>query len=160
MISFTELRKTLKDLERFWGCYQESIEAHADETQIELKKLGLICAYQICYQMLFKALGRYLHEYIGATDNPNLGAKPILRAANEAEMLRVPVEQWFKYVDMRNTVADVYDIRKVDDLIALIPTFIEDAIDLYQRMSEETWADHDDQSGIADRQAWHHARET
>ena len=102
--------------------------------------MGIIQAYEVCYEALLKSLKRYLNEKIGIPHDAIGGAKPMFRLANENNLLSSPLENaWFNYVEYRNASSHDYGIDKLQSILEHIPHFIDDAIDLYQTMSEQTW---------------------
>ena len=83
-------------------------------------------------------LRRYLIEGLGIADPPN-SPKPVFRLAHENDLLAVPLEQWLRYADARIGTAHDYDGVKAQACLALVPDFIDDAIQIFQTMSSEPW---------------------
>lgn len=83
-------------------------------------------------------LKRYLMEELGIADSPN-SLKPTFRQANENRLLPSPVEQWLRYADARTSTSHDYDGEKAKACLRLVPDFIDDAIQLYRKLSGETW---------------------
>lgn len=137
MIDYTNLQTSLKNLERFWEAY-EHLKKPGEALTIHIHKMAIIQAFEVCYEALLKVLQRYLSEEIGASNTPS-GPKPLLRAANKNSLLSSAVEEWIRYVDVRNKTSHEYGIQHVDEAIKLVPNFIKDAIDLYQAMSKKSW---------------------
>lgn len=65
---------------------------------------------------------RHLVEKYGVTDIPN-SPRPILRIANENNLLGGKIESWMDYVDAR---------------VATAPAFLADAIQLFREMTGES----------------------
>ena len=95
-------------------------------------------AFETCYEALFDSMKRYLVEYVDISGNVG-GKTPLVRIANANGLLRSPVDKWLSYIEMRNKVVHAYGIEKADELVNLLPDFIDDAIGMYQTMTEETW---------------------
>lgn len=105
---------------------------------IEAVKESVVQRYETCFDSCWKVLKRYLSEELGLGDMPN-SPKAILRVANENELLVSEVEDWFDYLDARNSTAHDYSEDKAEKTVEVISEFIDDAIGLYQSMSGETW---------------------
>ena len=99
---------------------------------------SVIQRFETCYDCLWKVLKRYLTEELGLPDIPN-SPKPVLRLANENGLFASPLEQWLQYADARNDTSHDYDGEKAQACLELMPDFIDDAIGLFQTLSEDTW---------------------
>ena len=84
-------------------------------------------------------LKRYLTEALAVADTPN-SPKPVFRLAHENNLFAAPVEQWFRYADARIDTSHDYDGEKANAYLPLVPDFIDDAIGLYQTLSDIPWA--------------------
>ena len=137
MIDYDKFRLSLKRL-------QEQHENHRilDPALPELTREGIaesvIQRFETCYDCLWKVLKRYLIEVLGLADAPN-SPKPIFRLANENRLFATPIEQWLQYADVRISTAHDYDGEKAKACLASMSDFIDDAIGLYQTMSEAVW---------------------
>ena len=148
MINYTYFKSALKNLEQFWQHYQRSLLRHDEweedekrgerKVRIEMEKMAIIQAFEVCYATLMKGLYRYLIEEMGITDR-RTGAKIILRHAHKNELLHVSIDQWFRYVAARNMTSHEYGVKNVDDVLALMADFINDAINLYQNITGQSW---------------------
>ena len=138
MIDYDKFRLSLKRLEE-----QHDNHRGLDDALPELMREGIaesvIQRFETCYDCLWKVLRRYLIEEQGLAEVP-AGPKPLARLAHENHLLSSPVEQWLKYVDARIGTAHDYDGEKAQACLELMPDFIDDAIGLYQTMTDETWA--------------------
>ena len=81
---------------------------------------------------------RYLTEELGVAETPN-SPKPIYRLAHENDLLAGSLDQWLSYADARIDTSRDYDSEKAQACLALVPDFIDDAIDLFQAMSGLVW---------------------
>lgn len=139
MIDYSKLQKSLKHLELQYLNYDNS--QHRPELS-ELDREGIaestIQRFETCYDALWKLLKRYLIAELGLPDVPN-SPKPIFRLGGENLLFVSPVDQWLRYADARIGTAHDYDGEKAALCLALVPTFIADAIALYQKMSGKTW---------------------
>lgn len=137
MIDYDKFRLSLKRLE-------DQYENHRilDSALPELIREGIaesvIQRFETCYDCLWKVLKRYLIEELGLADVPN-SPKPIFRLASENHLFALPIEQWLQYAEARISTAHDYDGEKAKSCLALMSDFIDDAVGLYQTMSEATW---------------------
>ena len=137
MIDYDKFQLSLKRL-------QEQHENHRilDPALPELTREGIaesvIQRFETSYDCLWKVLKRYLIEGLGLADAPN-SPKPVFRLASENHLLASPIEQWLQYVDARINTAHDYDGEKAKACLVLMSDFIDDAVGLYQTMSEATW---------------------
>jgi nucleotidyltransferase substrate binding protein (TIGR01987 family) len=137
MIKYDKFKKSLKLLED----QNNRLESFSDDQPdwiIDAVKESTIQRFETCWDCLWKVLKRYLEEAIGLPEVPN-GPNPIIRLAGENHLLSTPVEQWLKYARVRVDTSHDYSGEKADDALEIMGDFIDDAIGLYQTMSEESW---------------------
>ena len=99
---------------------------------------SVIQRFETCYDCLWKVLKRYLIEELGIADPPN-SPKPLFKLAYGNDMFVSPLEQWLKYADARTDTSHDYDGEKAKACLKLMPSFIGDAIDLYQELTGLSW---------------------
>ena len=136
-IDYRNLRLSLKNLEtqhRNLLNLSSDFPAFVHEGMAE----SVIQRFEICYDTLWKTLRRYLVEALGVADAPN-SPRPIFRLANENLLLAAGGEQWELYAQTRIDTTHDYDGDKAVNAIKLMPSFIDDAIALYARMTGEDW---------------------
>lgn len=137
MIDYSKYLLSLKRLEE-----QHENHLHCDPALPKITRDGIaesvIQRFETCYDCLWKVLKRHLIEVLGIADPPN-SPKPVLRLANENSLFSAPMQQWLRYADARIDTSHDYDGEKAQACLALVPNFLEDAIELYETMSGETW---------------------
>ena len=137
MIDYDKFRLSLKRLE-------EQHENHLGQNLLlsDLDREGIaesvIQRFETCYDCLWKVLKKYLTEELGIAEAPN-SPKPVLRMANENDLLVAPLTQWFRYADARIDTSHDYDGEKAKTCLSLVQDFLYDAICLYETMSGATW---------------------
>lgn len=77
-------------------------------------------------------------EELGTPDVPN-SPKPLLRLANENDLLGGSVEDWLDYARHRVDTTHDYSVEKAARCLEVIPGFIQGAIELYQSMTGRNW---------------------
>ena len=135
MTDYNYLHESLKTLGRFFEKYRQ-IETSADEDQLHMYKMAIVHEYEVCYGAMFKALDRHLQD-LGVQTDP--APKNLIRVADKSALLGSSPEQWFKYVDARNSTSYDHGDEIGDKVLDVMPDFMDDAIGLYQTMSGESW---------------------
>ena len=137
MIDYGKFQMSLKRLEEQYENYRVPDEALSELVQEAIAE-SVIQRFETCYDCLWKVLKRYLTEELGIPDVPN-SPKPVLKLAYENDLFATSMEQWLSYADARIDTAHDYSGEKAQACLEIIEDFIDDAIGLYQTMSEETW---------------------
>ena len=137
MIDYGKFEKALRNLQVQFDHYRELDPSLPDFLQ-EAMAESVIQRFETAWDSLWKVLKRHLEEVIGLPEVPN-GPKPILRLANENQLLPSPVERWIGYANARIATAHDYSGEKARQAIELMGDFIPDAVALYQRLTGRTW---------------------
>jgi nucleotidyltransferase substrate binding protein (TIGR01987 family) len=137
MIEYDKFKNSLKHLELQYDNYKT-----LDPTQPVLIKEAVsesvIQRFETCYDCMWKVLKRYLTENLGIPGVPN-SPKPILRLAANNDLFVSSIEQWFLYADSRTSTSHDYSGEKAGACLEIMQNFINDAINLYEKMSGECW---------------------
>ena len=137
MIDYSRFRSSLKRLEeQSWN----HLRGNPDRRDLDNEAVAesVVQRFETCYDCLWKVLKRYLIEVLGVADAPN-SPKPVIRLANENHLLSSDVRGWLQYADARISTAHDYDGEEAKACLALVHRFIDDAIRLYETMSESPW---------------------
>ena len=137
MIDYTKCRSSLQRLEEQRANYRKGNHALSELDREGIAESVIQC-FETCYDCLWKALKRSLTEALAVVEAPN-SPKPVFRLAHENDLFSAPVEQWFRYAEARVDTSHDYDGEKAKACLALVPDFIDDAIDLYRTMSGTPW---------------------
>lgn len=139
MIDYSKFQKALKHLQLQYENYK-TLDDRQDLTDIDREAIAesVVQRYEVCYDCLWKVLKRYLNEELGVPEVPN-SPKPIFRIADQNKLFVAPIEQWIKYADSRVDTSHDYSEDKAQEALDLMGDFIDDAIGLYQTMTEATW---------------------
>ena len=137
MIDYSKFQSSLKGLEE-----QHENYLTLDDALPRLMREGIaesvIQRFETCYDCLWKVLKRYLIEELGVAEPPN-SPKPLFRLAYENDIFMSPLEKWIQYADARTDTSHDYDGEKAKACLKLMPSFIGDAIDLYQEIAGLAW---------------------
>ena len=136
-MEYQKFQQALKLLEE-QNTRLQSLFDDQPEWILEAVRESAIQRFETCWDCLWKMLRRYLMEEIGLPQVPN-GPKPVLRMAGENNLLPSSIEQWLQYAGARIDTAHDYSGEKAQDALEIMGDFIDDAIDLYQTMSGESW---------------------
>ena len=137
MIEYNNFQKSLKNLEAQFENYK-TLDDNLPKIIQEAVAESVIQRFEICWDCLWKLLKRHLQEEIGLPAVPN-GPNPVLRLANENQLLPGSVEQWLRYGKARVATAHDYSGKKANDALNIMNRFIDDAIRLYQTLSGKNW---------------------
>lgn len=142
MVDYRYFQKSLTHLKRQFEHYKkrhDTLQKIDDEQSRHLTEEALaesvIQRFETCWDCLWKVLKRYLENVIGLHNVPN-GPNPILRLANENNLLSETIETWLSYSKARINTSHDYSGEKAKDVLELMDTFINNAMELYQRMSK------------------------
>ena len=137
MIEYNNFQKSLKNLEAQFENYK-TLDDNLPKIIQEAVAESVIQRFKICWDCLWKLLKRHLQEEIGLAEVPN-GPNPVLRLANENQLLPGSVEQWLRYGKARVATAHDYSGKNTNDALHIMRRFIDDAIRLYQTLSGKNW---------------------
>ncbi len=137
MIEYDKLQKSLKHLELQFNNLQ-ILDEDLPVIMKEAVKESTIQRFETCWDCLWKILKKYLEEEMEIAELPN-GPKPLIRIANENLLLSSNIENWFKYNQARINTSHDYSGIKAEDALEIMKEFIDDAIELYKTMTNETW---------------------
>ncbi len=137
MIDYDKFQQSLKRLEEQYENYR-TLDASLHLLTQEAIAESVVRRFQTCFNCLWKVLKRFLIEKLGIADPPN-SPKPVFRLAFENGLFATSLEEWLGYVDARIGTAHDYSGEKANACLEIMGDFIDDAIGLYQTMTEETW---------------------
>lgn len=137
MIDYDKFASSLKHLEQQYENHVTLDQAFSDLIKEGIKE-SVLQRFETCFDTTWKIIKRYLGEELGLTELPN-SPKPLLRIANENNLLASDISQWFLYLDARNGTAHDYSEDKATIALNVVEEFIDDAIGLYQTLSGKTW---------------------
>lgn len=138
MIDYEKLKKSLKNLEVQYKNYQ-TLDTREELGKLEKEaiKESVIQRFEICYDVLWKTLKRYLKEELGLSELPN-SPKPLFRIAYENNLFQ-NIEDWIRYANARIDTSHDYSEEKSEKTLVIIENFIENAIQLYTKMTNLKW---------------------
>ena len=99
---------------------------------------SVVQRFETCYDSGWKLLRRYLILTIGLGDVPN-GPNPVFRLAAENSLLGDELDDWLLYAQARIDTSHDYSAEKAENCLALIPSFIQDAVSLHEILTGQSW---------------------
>lgn len=135
MTSYDKFRLTLTRLQEQHEHYRQldpSLPAITQEAVME----SVIRRFGMCYECLWRSLKWHLTYALGIPDLL-YSPKPVFRRAFESNLLDGPAVRWFDYAGHRVCTSPGYSPEQAADCLEVIPTFIEDAVALYETMVEQ-----------------------
>ncbi|MCY3560533.1 MAG: nucleotidyltransferase substrate binding protein [bacterium] len=138
-VDLTALRTVLQNLEEQ---HDNLLQQQPDVPRLDREGImeSVIQRFEICYDMAWKVVRRYLHVELRLPDIPN-SPRPVLRLAAENHLLGDGGQRWQDYSSTRIQTTHMYSQDIVDSAMALMPTFIRDTADLIKRMEPSTQDD-------------------
>ncbi len=137
MIDYTKFRLSLRRSEEQYENYRH-LDPGLPRPTWEAVPESVIQRFETCFDSLWKVLKRYMTEELGLPNLPN-SPKPLLRLANENDLLTDPVEDWLDYAGHRVDTAHDYSVEKAARCLEPIPSFIRGAKRLHETMTGEGW---------------------
>ena len=139
MIDYTKLRQALKHLEMQYANHLAA-ESRPELTELDREALAesVIQRFETSFDTTWKTLKRYISEEVGLAEIPN-SPKGVLKLAGQQELLGESVEHWLRYADARVATAHDYSGEKAAETLAIVDSFLPDAIALYEAMSGVSW---------------------
>jgi nucleotidyltransferase substrate binding protein (TIGR01987 family) len=136
--NYIKLQKSLKRLEERHNDFLE-IENRPELSSSDIESIQESCIqrFEFCFDMLWKHLKKYLKDFTGLPEIPN-SPRPIFRIALDNKVIE-DFETWDNYNQKRNDTSHDYSEAKASETIHVIPSFIQDAIKLYEIMTKEKW---------------------
>jgi nucleotidyltransferase substrate binding protein (TIGR01987 family) len=135
-VDYSKFKDALSRLEERYDYYETHFQNLENEL-IESVQESCIQRFEVCFDVFWKHLKKYLEEELGLTDVP-ASPKPLFKKAVAAGAIE-SAEQWLEFTDRRNDTSHDYSGTKAEKTFAIINYFIQEAITLYERMTGETW---------------------
>ncbi len=137
-LNYDKFRDSLKRLEERYEDYKKSLnrpELLASDR--ESIKESCIQRFEVCFDTTWKHLKKYLEQDQGIADLAN-SPKVIFKQAFAAKVIE-DAEVWIEFNNKRIDTSHDYSGNKADDVFMKIDDFIEEAIALYEIMTQEKW---------------------
>ena len=123
-IDSSKLKLAIKNLNSQWENYA-TCDSRPELSPLDRDAIreSVIQRFEVTYDVLWKAIKRYMQYTLGLPDIPN-SPKPILRLAHENGILSDDITFWLNVADARVATSHDYSSTKADACIELLPTFL------------------------------------
>ena len=124
-IDYSKLKLAVHHLKAQWENYA-TCDSRPELSPLDRDAIreSVIQRFEVAYDVLWKAIKRYLMFTLGLPDIPN-SPKPILRLAHDNGILSADITFWLKVADARVATSHDYSSAKADACIELLPTFLD-----------------------------------
>ena len=128
MLDVSALEKAVDRLSEGFARYRQDIS----DTQV---RDGLIQRFEFTYELSHKMLKRYLEATSASPEQYDAMPFPdLIRSANEQGLLLGDWPRWRAYREMRSKTSHTYDEEVALAVVAGIPDFLEEAVQLRDRL--------------------------
>ena len=110
------------------------VERYKKELDVDLKD-AIIQRFEYTYSMSLKMITRFINMQSSAPI-PVMTFNELIRKANSFDLLRSNLEKWDEYRKKRNMTSHTYDETTANEVIEIIPDFIEEAAFLLQELKK------------------------
>ena len=114
-LNYSSLQKAIVALERGITIYQKKKEQYVLEDEMEIIKSGIIQNFEICYEISWKLMKKWLEENIGRTEVDGISRKELFRIASQNKLID-DIEKWFVFHEARNMTSHDYDGIKAEEV--------------------------------------------
>jgi hypothetical protein len=136
-LDFSQFKLAAQNLQKQYANFC-SLEPGLPEIMQEAVKESIVQRFEVCYDILWKILRKYLIKNLKLAEVPS-SPSPVFRIAGENKLLPSKVEKWLVYAELRTETTHEYGAEILQKAINEMGNFIEDAIKLYEKISEEKW---------------------
>ncbi len=132
-INYEKLKKSLEKLEEQYENFLTLDKKNISDLDKEAIKESVIHRFEVCYDIFFKSLKKYLQKEGLTVDSS--APRAILRKANESGLIdQETLDNWFAHIELRIGTAHDYSLEKAEQALRKISDFIEDVKDIYKVM--------------------------
>ena len=134
-LNYTSLEKAIIALENGIEIYQRKKNIEENQEEIEIIKSGIIQNFEVCYEIAWKLMKKWLAENIGSSVVDGIPRKELFRIAAQNKLIG-DVEKWFVFHEARNMTSHDYDGIKAEDVFNEAVIFPEYARKLQERLEK------------------------
>ncbi|NDV24531.1 HI0074 family nucleotidyltransferase substrate-binding subunit [Desulfovibrio sp. JC022] len=135
-MDYTQFKKAILRFEEMLRKYNEG-SADLDEITKDAVQDSLVKRFEYTLELAWKSCKRHLFEE-GYVEVKTMGPKPMMRFAFTADLI-ANVDNWIGYINARNDTSHDYSGDKADAILDIVDDFYDDVVDLYEKISKETW---------------------
>lgn len=130
MLDLTPLTNALKTL-------KEALVEYDKDRRNDFVRDSCIQRFEYCYELSWKMLKRHMEMTSGSSPAiDHLAFPDLIRAAAEQGLLKNSWDVWEKFRKARNQTSHTYDAGIAAEVMAVIPSFYEEASALHAVLEE------------------------
>ena len=134
-LNYSSLQKAIVALEKGITIYQKKKEQYVLEDEMEIIKSGIIQNFEICYEISWKLMKKWLEENIGRTEVDGISRKELFRIASQNKLID-DIEKWFVFHEARNMTSHDYDGIRAEEVFNIALEFLPYARSLQERLEK------------------------
>lgn len=92
--------------------------------------------FEYTYELGCKMLKRYLEMYGTSGSVDKMSLPELIRTGYEQGLLNSSWDRWHTFRDARNITSHTYDLKKANQVFAIIPSFYEEVCFLLNRLQQ------------------------
>lgn len=135
IIDYTNFQQALQNLINEYDKYQNR-DGYPKELEASLSN-SVFLSFILCWDAMIKATRKHLQK--DQIPNIPVGGKQYLRYLNQTHLINTDIQNWFTYLEIRNSTAHEYNLVLLATSLSSIKNYIDDAIVIYQTISKKTW---------------------
>lgn len=130
-LDFSSLAKAIASL-------RMALAARAADPANEFVRDSCIQRFEYTYELAHKMLKRYLEaSEPDAAAIDTMGMADLVRTGWERGLLKSSWDKWVAYRAARNITSHTYNPDKANEVVAIIPAFLEEAAFLFERLTSK-----------------------
>lgn len=114
-LNFTSLHKAIVALEKGNTIYHNKKEQEVQQDEMEIIQSGIIQNFEVCYEISWKLMKKWLEENIGRIEVDGVSRKELFRIAAQNKLIE-DIDKWFKFHEARNMTSHDYDGIKAEEV--------------------------------------------
>ncbi len=114
-LNYTSLHKAIVALQKGIAIYENKKEQEVMQDEMEIIQSGIIQNFEVCYEISWKLMKKWLEENVGRTEVDGVSRKELFRMAAQNKLIE-DIEKWFVFHEARNMTLHDYDGIKADEV--------------------------------------------
>lgn len=134
-LNYTSLHKAIVALEKGVSIYKNKKEQEVSQDEMQIIQSGIIQNFEVCYEISWKLMKKYLEESIGRTEVDGVSRKELFRIAAQNKLIE-DIDKWFEFHEARNMTSHDYDGIKANEVFKVALEFLTYAKKLLERLEQ------------------------
>ena len=125
----------LSSFARAIGRLEEAFTAYSAQPSNLFLRDSVVMRFLFTYELSLSSLLRFLETYsLNWKASANQTTPNVIRTGNQDGLVQSEWEVWQGYRDARNKISHTYNEDKAEEVVQVIPAFLQDVRYLHQRM--------------------------